>query len=334
MRYILGVDGGNSKTLAVVADESGLIRGVGRSGNSNYQGLGLEAAMYQVRAAVEEALQSAGLQRTSVAAVFYALAGADLPEDFDRLLPALKQLDVAPRAELDNDSIAALWSGTDSPDAVVVVWGAGTNGAGRNRAGMTIRLPALGSISGDWGGGGDFGREAIWRVVRAHDGRGRPTLLQELVLDALGVDGVDEMIRRLYFKQISGAQLIGLAPLVFRAADAGDRVAAEIVIRGGEEVVTTARALLGRLGILETAATVVLAGGMFRAGSALFMRTIERAIEQVAPFACILQPDVEPVVGAAFGALNLLGVPVNAAVRERARASYERAARMNSVLSP
>lgn len=322
VRYVLGVDGGNSKTLAVVADERGSIHGIGRSGNSNHQGIGLEAAMHEVGVATEGALQSAGLDRSAISSAFCALAGADLREDFEALNPALAQLRLAPVIGLDNDSIAALWSGTDSPDAVVVVWGAGTSGAGRNSAGVNIRLPALGSISGDWGGGGDFGREAIWLVSRAHDGRGHPTVLHQLVLDALGLNDVDEMIRRLYFRQISAAQIIGLAPLVFRAAEAGDSIARELVIRGGMEVATTARALLGRLNLLETATPVVLAGGMFRAEAPLFMHTILRAIEHLAPCARVVRPDVEPVVGAAFQALDLLGLPVDATIRARARGSY------------
>ncbi len=323
MRYVLGVDGGNSKTLAVVVDERGSVLGLGRSGNSNHQGIGLEAAMREVRAAANTALQNAAIDSSSLSAARCALAGADLSEDFDALNPALAGLQLAPVVELDNDSIAALRAGTDCPNAVVVVWGAGTNGAGRNSAGATVRLPALGSISGDWGGGGDFGRDAIWFVARAHDGRGRPTVLTDLVLNALGLSDVDEMIRRLYLRQLSSVQIIELAPLVFQAADVGDPVASQLVVRGGEEVATTARALLGRLGLLESAAQVILAGGMFRAEAPLFMHIILRALAEMAPHARVVRPDVEPVVGAAFLALDLLGLPVDATVRERARRSYQ-----------
>jgi N-acetylglucosamine kinase-like BadF-type ATPase len=140
---------------------------------------------------------------------------------------------LAPVVELDNDSMAALRASTDCPDAVVVVWGAGTNGAGRNKAGATIRLPALRSISGDWGGGGDFGRDAIWLVARAHDGRGRPTVLTDLVLNALGLDDVDEMIRGLYLRLIPSVKVIELAPLSFRRRMPATR-RSELVVRGGE----------------------------------------------------------------------------------------------------
>jgi len=89
---------------------------------------------------------------------------------------------------------------------------------------------------------------------------------------------------------------------------------------------TTARALLGRLDLLGSPVPVVLAGGMFRAESPIFHGAIRHALGQWAPCARIVRPDVEPVVGAALAALNLLGVAVDAVVRARARATYGHAA--------
>lgn len=323
MRYVLGVDGGNFKTVAAVADERGVIHGVGRAGNSNHQGRGMKEAMDEIRRAGDAAMAEAGVQASAMAAAFYALAGADLPEDFATLSPAVAQLHLADVTELDNDSIVALRSGSDCPDAVVVAWGSGTNGAGRNSAGARVRLPALGWISGDWGGGGDLGREAVWLVARAHDGRGQSTLLTDLVLDTLGVDTVDEMIRTLYLRQTSSAQVIQLAPLIFRAAAAGDVVARAVVARASTEVVTVAHSLLQRLDLLETPADVVLAGGVFRAQGCVFRDAIQSELHAIAPRARLVTPDVEPVVGAVFHALDCLRIPVDAGLRTRARRSYE-----------
>ena len=73
---------------------------------------------------------------------------------------------------LDNDLFALLEAGTDSPDAVAVVCGTGVNAVGRAADGRTVRFPALGSISGDWGGGGQLGMQALSHAARAVDGRG------------------------------------------------------------------------------------------------------------------------------------------------------------------
>jgi N-acetylglucosamine kinase-like BadF-type ATPase len=322
MRYLVGVDGGNSKTLAAVGDETGRILGVGRAGGGNHQNKGLEGAMAAIRSALDGALQSASLVRSEVECSYYALAGADLPEDFELLRPALGSLEYGVCTGLDNDTAASLRSGTDAPNAVVVGWGAGTNALGKNAAGDEIRLPALGEISGDWGGGGDLATEAIRLVARAHDGRGAATALTGLVLQALQVPTVDDMIRGLYFSTIDRACLLQLPPLVFKAANQGDPVACELVARAACEVTITAIALLRRLGLMNTPADVVLAGSVFRAEGSLFIDSIAAELRARAPLARIVMPDVEPVVGAYFCALDLLGIPVDADLRALARTTY------------
>ncbi len=323
MRHVLGVDGGNSKTLAVVGDETGAVLGAARAAGSNHQSTGLKEAVATMRAAAEGALAQAGLQPADLDVAYYALAGADLPEDFEMLRPALHNLGLGTLIGLNNDSAASLRSGTDNPNAVVVGWGSGTNGMGRNAQGREIRLPALGDISGDWGGGDDLAREAIWLVARAHDGRGRPTLLTQLVLSALGAPDVDEMIRMLYFKRVDRRALRALPPLVFGAANAGDPVALDLVKRAAAEVATTAVALLRRLELMEIPADVVLGGSIFRAEGTVLLDAVRDRLLACAPRARVIVPDVEPVVGAFFCGLDMAGIAVDGDARARARASYD-----------
>jgi N-acetylglucosamine kinase-like BadF-type ATPase len=326
MGYVLGVDGGNSKTLAAVGDDTGTILGVARAGGSNHQGLGLAEAMEHIRAAADGAVARAGLAPYELDVAYYALAGADLPEDFALLRPALEDLRFGNAVGLNNDSAASLRSGTDNPNAVVVGWGSGANAMGRNAAGQEIRLPALGEISGDWGGGDDLAREAIRLVARAHDGRGMPTALTEIVLGLLQVPDVDEMIRTLYFRRVSPDFLRRLTPLIFRAADQGDAVARALVERAAEEVAVTALALLRRLGLTGVQADVVLGGSVFRTESPLLLHGVTDRVQEAAPLARVVVPEIEPVVGSYFWGLDMAGIAVHGDVRARARRSYEAAA--------
>jgi len=323
MTLILGVDGGNSKTLAAVGDDSGRILGVGRSGSGSHQALGLEAAMLQIRGAADQALAMAHADVSDLAASYFCLAGADLPEDFDLLWPAVRNLGLGHEVGLNNDSMASLRSGTDNPNAVVVALGSGNVAAGHNAAGQEIRLPALGWISGDWGGGGDLARDAIWYSVRAHDGRGEPTALQDMVLRELDVPDVDHLIHGLYHQQIDRMRVLHLAPHVFDVAEAGDRVARHLVEEQAKEVVITAVALLRRLDILDTPSDVVLGGSIFKTRSVLFMDAIREQLAELAPLARIVRPNVEPAVGSLFCALDLLHVTVDESVRNQARESYD-----------
>jgi N-acetylglucosamine kinase-like BadF-type ATPase len=278
--------------------------------------------MQQIRRTATEALAMACLQG-GVDAAYFCLAGADLPEDFALLRPALEELGLGRRVELNNDMMAALRSGTDSRNAVVVGWGSGTNALGRNAAGQELRLPALGWMSGDWGGGDDLARKVVWLVARAHDGRGQPTALRDPVLAALDVPDEDEMIRLIYLRRRNIRHLRRLPPILFQVADAGDEVAREVVQAAAREVVTTAMAFLRRLDLLGMETDVVLAGSVFRARNTLLMNEVEAGLQREAPLARIVMPDVEPIVGAFLCAVDMLGKPVDAGMRQRARQSYE-----------
>lgn len=324
MTYVMGVDGGASKTLAVLADQTGEIRGIGRGGNGNHQApAGVAGAMQEIRTALEGALGTAGVQAEEVEATYFCLAGADLSEDFEFLRPKLADLGVGKTIGLHNDSIAALRSGTDNPNAVTVIVGSGTNAAGRNAGGDEVRLAALGWYSGDQGGGGDLGRRAVWHVARAQDGRGPRTALEGSVLRALGVPDADAMIRRFYLEGIADGKIRSLAPLVFRAANEGDAVARELIIGQGKEVAVTATALLRQLDILDAIADVVLGGSIFKGEGSLLLDTIRQELEVNAPLARIIRPEVEPVIGALFCAMDTLGIPVNEKVRSRVKQSFE-----------
>jgi N-acetylglucosamine kinase-like BadF-type ATPase len=318
-RYVLGVDGGNSKTLALVADTNGTVVGLGQAGCANHQATSIEAAMGEIATSVDAALAAAGLNRGDIHAAYFSLAGADLPEDFALLQPALDALALGRVRHVDNDVMAALRSGTDKADAVVVVLGAGSNAGGRNARGESTRFPALGWISGDWGGAGDIAREGIRMAVRAHDGRGDATSLAELLPRALGVANVEEMIRALYFGAISVAQQFAVAPVVLRAAEAGDTVSRAIVTRQGTEAAVMAVTILTRLDLLEAEPDVVLSGGLARANNQVLLDAATDGITRAAPDARIVLPDLHPAAGAVLLAFDLAHLPVTPAIRTELR---------------
>jgi len=303
MRSIIGVDAGNSKTFALLVEESGQVLGFGRAGPGNHQGVGLEQAVRAIEKACNEALSQGGLSRPVEVGIF-GLAGADLPEDFVLLTRAIGELGLVQRYRVENDTMVALRAGTSQPWGVVVVCGAGFNAAGVAPDGRTFRLPGLGWISGDWGGGWQLAREAVRHVARAWDGRGEPTLLTELVLSALEVKSVEEMISALYYRNLEERKLLDLVPCIFEAAYRGDRVAQQILIRLGKEVGIAASAVIKKLNLEESDVEVVLAGGVFQGKGPLLLDTVAQVVHQVAPRARIVRPRFPPVVGAVLLALE------------------------------
>jgi N-acetylglucosamine kinase-like BadF-type ATPase len=321
---VFGVDGGASKTLCLVGSVDGRVLGLGRGGPSNHQVCGPEEAAAQIARSVREALGAGGVSAREARVGMFCLAGADLPEDYALLSRALEDLALCHKIVVKNDTMAALRSGLSRPWGVVVICGTGTNAAGCAPDGREIILPGLGYISGDWGGGAQISQEIIRHVMRAWDGRGKQTVLLEMALDFLGAASPESLLRMLYHGQIEQRQLLGLAPLLFEAACAGDEVACQLVREVGTEVGVTARTLVRRLSLQDEDVEVVLGGSIFKARGPLLFDTIRQVIHEVAPRASIVLPEFEPVVGAFFLALEAEGVEVKGTVKENVRATLPR----------
>lgn len=304
---VLGIDGGASKTHAVLADTEGQVRGVGQSGNSNWEGVGLDGAQAALEEAVREALANAGLQVADIAASGYGLAGLDWPSDEDRLRPVIAALGVDGPYQMVNDAFLPLRAGTADGVGLAAIAGSGATVAGRNRAGQTVRSFGAGYPFTDWGGAGDIAREAVHVIAAAYKGLGPETALAERMLAATGCADVAELMERIMRWQVR----IGgsFAPQVFEAAHQGDAVAQRIVRRAGATIGQNAVAVARRLGMLDTAFDLVAAGGVFSSRSDLLQDSLLETLRTYAPRANLVHWQAPPVVGALLLALDLLDLP-------------------------
>jgi N-acetylglucosamine kinase-like BadF-type ATPase len=236
------------------------------------------------------------------------VAGADLPVEEEALAAAFAAQGWADSVEVGNDTFALLRAGASRPWGVAVVCGAGVNCAGIGPDGTRARFPALGRISGDWGGGHHLGEEALWHAIRGEDGRGPRTRLTEAVPEFFGRPSAEAVALALHFGEISNDRLGELAPILLATAAEGDAVALGVADRMAEEIVTLARVVLVRLGIADRAAEVVLGGGVLRARVPVLMDKIAaRAADQI-PLAELVVAEEPPVVGAALLGLDALGL--------------------------
>jgi N-acetylglucosamine kinase-like BadF-type ATPase len=181
-----------------------------------------------------------------------------------------------------------------------------------------VRFPSLGAISGDWGGGYDVGLAALAAAVRAQDGRGAPTLLAGLVPAQFGLADPLAVTVALHLGELSQRRLVELPPVVFDAAQRGDQVAGDIVLRLADEVTAFAVAAIRRLGSAGDLVDVVLGGGLLRPRLPLLDDAVRAGIRRQAPGARVLVVDCEPIVGAGLLALAEAGAPPAAAGRLRA----------------
>lgn len=340
---LVAVDGGGSKTDVLVLAPDGTVLAHARGGGSCPQIIGVGPALEVVDGLVRRALAAAGAGAgaeggasagavghggagagTSVGAVAHAgvyLSGLDLPVEVETFAAALAPLDWFAHArstEVDNDTFALLRAGTDAAECVAVVCGTGINCVGRRADGTTARFPALGRISGDWGGGYELGELAIWHAVRAHDGRGPATRLEHLVPAALGRDDIDQVTADLHFGRLPSRTIPALAPVVLAASADGDAVARDVVERQADEIATLAVVALDRLGLREVDVPVVLGGGVLASGDAVLLDAIGARLAVDAPGARPVVVADRPVVGAALLGLDAVDAPPSAGARLRA----------------
>jgi N-acetylglucosamine kinase-like BadF-type ATPase len=324
---ILAVDGGNSKTDVALVDAGGDVLGAARGPGSSHHHLGVPAAMETIGALVAAACRDAGLPpggRPLAQVGVWCLAGLDLPADDEALGPAVAGRGLAREVLLHNDVFAVLRAGSGRPWGVGVVVGAGMNCIGVGPDGREVRFPAIGELSGDWGGGRDIGVAAVGAALRGQDGRGPPTTLGRLVPGHFGLPSALAVVEALFLGRIDRRRVLELVPLVFSEAEASDPVAARIVDRQVEEVVAMAGAAIRRLGLTGRDVDVVLGGGLFHGDAPAFVQRIGAEIRKIAPAARLDQVAAPPVVGAALLGLDRLGSPAGAAERLRATLTHER----------
>lgn len=305
MRTVLAVDGGNSKTDVAIVAEDGRLLAAARGTTSSHQAVGLEPGMERLAGLVAEAVAGAALESRPDLAV-YTLAGADTRADVTMLTEALSERGFAHDIVVRNDAFGALRAGTDRSWGVVVICGQGVNAAGVGPDGRSVRLDALGAISGDWGGGTDVGWAGLAAAVRARDARGPRTRLEYDVPAHFGLGSPSAVTAAMYTGRIAEARVGELAPVVFAAAEAGDTAARRIVDRLADEIVAMAGAMIRRLHLVRRDPDVVLGGGVFRAREADFYRRIGAGVTAIAPAARVVRSSAPPVAGAVLLGLDRL----------------------------
>lgn len=300
--WYLGVDGGGSKTLAVVVDETGTERGRGEAGSSNYRAVGLDTAATNLRAAAESAALAAGAP-LPLDAAWFGLAGLDTPGDSAILEPSIRHL--ARTARLSNDAELVL-CGLGARRGVALVAGTGAIALGRDGAGRVVRSSGWGHVLGDEGSGYDLGRQALRAALRAADGRGRRTALLPAVLATWQLNSHDALLEVVY-RGGAKATIAGLAPLVVRCAREGDAVAGAILRHGAQELALAVRAVARGVGAGDSPLALAVGGGLL-VHEASYRVLLLRLLERRQPLSEVVVVE-QPALSAARAAADLTPTP-------------------------
>jgi N-acetylglucosamine kinase-like BadF-type ATPase len=315
MRFVLGFDGGGTKTDCVLMDESGAILARSQAGPSNPLRVGFGAAITSIREAARQAQAQAGLPERAVSAALCAgLAGAGPPESAEKIRALLTAEFPESKVQVSTDLALVLAATGDGP-VIVLLAGTGSFAVGRNTAGETARAGGYGSQIGDEGSAYDIGRRAILTAMHENDRSGVDSVLGQRLLRELGCAdwsevkaraqaASDEVFPRLFAVVAAVADWIETSSNT--PSERAARNLAQGILRAAAfDLASLTENLAERLHLRETRFVIAKTGGMM--GRSKFLENqIDERLKSAFPQAEIGGLRVSPAEAAAGMALRLL----------------------------
>ncbi len=299
-RLVVGVDGGGTRTVALVGFVGAGALGEGNAGSANPQSAGFDTAVDHLETAIRAALQTAAADgQDRIDRLVLGIAGASHPADRARLRAMLAaRLPVAETAVHVVLDVALVLPAAGLAQGVALVAGTGSSAFGVAPDGRSVVGGGWGYLIGDEGSAFDVGRQALRALALAHDGQGPTTRLTDRIVHHFAVAGPRDLIPAVYQARSPRTTIADLAPLVVEVAQAGDPEARRVLARAGRSLAGLACAVSHRLG-LDREAPVVCSGGLALAGE-LFLNPLRRGLRRggLTDFRILREP-------AAIGALRL-----------------------------
>lgn len=303
---MVGIDGGGTGTVAVLATLDGHVVGDGRGGPANIRVATPEEIIRALGMAIDAACASRLGAREAIGAIAVGLAGAHTTEDKAHWAGVLAGLLPHARLSVHNDGEVALAGATGGRPGIVVVAGTGSISIGADENGRYARCGGWGFLCGDEGSAYAIARRALMLAAQAEDGRIAPSALGAAFMSALGVPSFDDLLVPIYGPPaITRDGLAALAPVVARCAQQGDASAFAVLEDAAADLATLAVTLLRRLDLCDRAVPVACSGGVWKAG-ALVSEPFRRRVLAACPRVRIGSPLLTPAAGAALLAIREL----------------------------
>jgi glucosamine kinase len=307
-KIFVGVDGGQSHTEAVLADENGnvLSRGFGGASNHAEHPGGRERLRNAILNSVGEALKNAGLpplgEFVFASAHFGMTGGADFKEEI------IGEIVKAGHFVVGHDAPTALFGSTAGAPGIVVIAGTGSVIYGEDESGKTTRIGGLGYLFSDEGSGFWLALQTIRLAIKEQDGLIEPAGLQELALEFFGRRQIREITDDFYYAKMSRDDLASFARRAHEAAAAGNEVIREQINYGAHVLVKSVLSASKRLNF-QGDFPVAGVGGMFRAP--LMQKCFSESLQKEVSGAIFTQPRFNPAIGAVLLAYRQAGIEIN-----------------------
>lgn len=247
MKYVIGIDGGGTKTLGYIANIWGRIIASSTSGPSNYQSVGIVRTKQSLTNVINNLCKRTDISIDDIELLSLGMAGVDRQEDKTNVINIIRSIGVKSEIILNNDGITELAGAIGKNLGIITISGTGSISYGIDSNGKSVRVGGWGNILGDEGSGYDIGRNALKAILRNYDKRDKETLLTEKVLGYLKLKTVDEMIGYVYKKETTKEHIAQIAPVVINAAYEKDPISINILDNATNNLVELTQTVINQL---------------------------------------------------------------------------------------
>ncbi len=308
--YIIGVDGGGTKTITVLADLNGEILKIGKSESSNPRNVGIEITTENIIKAIKNILPKN--RNSRILSIFIGLSAVE--EEFKSKVKKIqkellkeKKISQFLKGEIKivSDQLIAFKSGTDEKNGIILIAGTGCVAHGWRKE-KEFKVSGWGWLA-DEGSGFWIGQKIFQAILKSLDKRGPRTLLADFVFQKfrLKKQAPNLLNQKIYtpdfIKKISS--LSSICNIVVQKRD---KIAQKILIEAGNELALAVKTIIKELGFFKKSFPLVLVGGLFK--SKIILDVLKKEIKKIAPKTRFIIPQKEPVIGAIKMAIEELKI--------------------------
>lgn len=300
MDYFLGIDGGGTKTVGILATERGEIIAKVQAGPSNYHVVGIEQTQLVLLEIITKLSTYIGSTQLQSIPVCIGMAGLGREDDRVVIGKICDQIGINEDRILTHDAHIALVGGVGKNAGVIVISGTGSIVYGINESGKEVRAGGWGYLLGDEGSGYDIALKGLQAVARSADKRVQPTLLTDLILKKLDLDTPNDLIR--WTHAANRDEIAQLAGTVFEAAEMCDEKAGQIIDNAFTELACAVETVTVQLDFTQQF-DIVFSGGILL-NQPLLVDKLQRWIEKIIIGSTVIKPIHEPAYGAVLLAME------------------------------
>jgi N-acetylglucosamine kinase len=303
MQYVIGIDGGGTKTDSILADENGEVIFECFGGPSNFLMLGTDLVSETIHSLIEQSIKENNLQQTDIVQVLLGTTGAGRRSDAERLendFRVYSEKNHLPQYNLivESDARIALEGAFSGKAGSILIAGTGSIMFGKDSNDVIYRVGGFGRFIGDEGSGYSIGKKGLIAVAKNFDGRGRETLLKKLLLERCNIESPELLITEIYQNNFD---IASFAPVVLEAASKGDPIAVGIIEQESDELILHINSMRNK--ISEKPLYVSLIGGILSNENILSQKFIEKTVIEFDDVV-IKEKNFSPAYGAVIMALK------------------------------